>query len=81
MFFCDDSDANDLFSREPGPQDIKVDCDSYPVWIDQQQAVFFEEKLLLQGDEASKTFRLEGASQLYKAGLHLVDRRLEVSQK
>ncbi|GAA0135320.1 iron-sulfur cluster biosynthesis family protein [Paenibacillus sp. YSY-4.3] len=66
---------------EPGPHDIKVDCDSYPIWIDRQQAVFFEEKLFLQGDQSSRTFRLDGVSQLYKANMRLVDRRQEVSQE
>ncbi|MGG4551478.1 iron-sulfur cluster biosynthesis family protein [Paenibacillus humicus] len=66
---------------EPGPQDIKVECDSYPIWIDRQQAIFFEEKLFLQGDQSSRTFRLEGVSQLYKANMRLADRREEANQK
>lgn len=66
---------------KPGMHDISIECDSFPVWIDRGQAVFYEDKLFLKGDESTGTFRLDGMSQLYHSNLRLVDRRQEVSQK
>ncbi|MFD3257532.1 hypothetical protein ACE3MQ_02845 [Paenibacillus lentus] len=42
---------------------------------------FFEDKLFLKGDESSKTFRLDGISQLYKWNMRLVDHRQEARKK
>lgn len=60
---------------EPGAYDIPLENETFPFWIDRMQAVFFEEQLVLTGEESGGTFRLDGVSQFYKSNIRLIDRR------
>ncbi|MFD1179427.1 iron-sulfur cluster biosynthesis family protein [Paenibacillus puldeungensis] len=60
---------------KPGAYDIPIENSPYPFWIDQMQAVFFENELSLQGEENTRTFRLDGPSQFYTSNIFLIDRR------
>ncbi|RCX23490.1 uncharacterized protein YqkB [Fontibacillus phaseoli] len=62
-------------AEAPGAYDIPVENEHFHFLIDRMQAVFFEEQLLLSGEESGGTFRLDGVSQFYKSNIRLTDHR------
>lgn len=56
-------------------EEVKADCDAFPVYYDEQQAVFFEDQLIIDiNSNAYGVYVLKSKGQIYSNHMLLKDR-------